>query len=117
MRSRKPWQRVAGAADTRIRGRAGQQIRLRRLARTDGLCEHCLDEGRPELAIVVNHKVPLAHGGLDVDENTENLCRRHDDIVTAQQFRKAEPIEARGIDASGRPSSPDHPWNRCRPRS
>lgn len=112
MSTRKSWQRPAGTQDNRIRGRAGQRIRQRRLARTDGLCEHCLEEGRTEIAIVVNHKIPLARGGEDVDDNTENLCSRHDDIVTAQQFGKAEPIEARGVDRSGRPSSPDHPWNR-----
>jgi 5-methylcytosine-specific restriction protein A len=109
---RQPWSRAAGTPDHRIRGRAGQQIRKRRLLRTAGLCERCLDEGRTELATVVNHKTPLAHGGLDVDDNTENLCHHHDALITAQQFGKADPIEARGIDASGRPSSPDHPWNK-----
>ena len=81
------------------------------MARTGGLCEHCLEEGRTELATIVNHKIPLARGGEDVDENTENLCDRHDAIVTAAQFGKAAPIEARGIGADGRPTSPDHAWN------
>jgi 5-methylcytosine-specific restriction protein A len=76
----------------------------------------CLDEGRTELATVVNHIVPLAHGGEDIDDNTENLCDRHDDIVTAQQFGKAAPIEGRGVGANGRPTSSDHPWN-LRPRT
>lgn len=65
---------------------------------------------------MVNHKVPLAHGGLDVDDNTENLCGRHDAEATAQQFGRAEPVEARGTGVDGRPTSPDHPWNRGRPR-
>jgi 5-methylcytosine-specific restriction protein A len=72
----------------------------------------CLDEGLTSLATVVNHKIPLARGGHDVDENTENLCARHDDIVTARQFSMAEPIEGRGVNVSGRPTSPDHAWNR-----
>jgi 5-methylcytosine-specific restriction protein A len=72
----------------------------------------CLNEGRTELATIVNHKIPLARGGEDTDQNTENLCDRHDELVTAQQFGKAEPIEARGVNAAGRPTSPDHPWNR-----
>jgi 5-methylcytosine-specific restriction enzyme A len=109
MAERKPWQRTG--PDTRIRGREGQRLRQRRLARTSGLCERCLDEGRTTLATVVNHKLPLAHGGEDVDENTENLCDRHDAIVTAQQFGKRNP-EERGVDRQGRPTSPDHPWNR-----
>lgn len=100
-----------GKPDLRKRGRAGQRDRKRRLERTGGLCEACLDEGRTELATVVNHKIPLAHGGPDVDENTENLCDRHDAIATAKQFGKAEPIQARGVAVSGRPTSPDHPWN------
>lgn len=70
----------------RLRGRAGKAQRLRRLARTRGLCEECLKEGRTEAAKIVNHKVPLVHGGPDTDDNTENLCKRHDEIVTAKQF-------------------------------
>lgn len=35
---------------------------------------------------MVNHKVPLVHGGADTDENTENLCRPCDLIATAKQF-------------------------------
>jgi 5-methylcytosine-specific restriction protein A len=107
---RKPWQRTG--PDKRLRGRAGQAQRARRLARTDGLCEICDAEGRVTLASVVNHKVPLARGGEDTDENTENLCDKHDAIVTAQQFGKAEPIKAKGTGRDGRPTSAEHPWNR-----
>ena len=112
MAHRKAWQR--SGPDTRLRGRAGQAQRQRRLARTHGLCEACNAEGLVTLATVVNHKVPLARGGADTDENTENLCDRHDAIVTAQQFGKREPIEAKGIGRDGRPTSADHPWNRSR---
>ena len=70
----------------RLRGRAGVEQRKRRLARTNGLCERCLEEGRTRIATVVNHKVPLIHGGSDEDENTENLCRPHDIKATAKQF-------------------------------
>lgn len=87
-------------------------MRARRLARTDGLCEMCDAEGLVTLATVVNHKVPLAHGGADVDANTENLCARHDAIVTSVQFDRAEPVKAKGIGRDGRPTSADHPWNR-----
>lgn len=111
--NRAAWSRADGTPDKRRRGRAGQRDRKRRLARTHGLCEMCLDEGRTTLATVVNHKLPLALGGEDVDDNTENLCDRHDAEVTARQFGKAVPIEAKGVDGSGRPTSPDHPWNRA----
>ncbi|APZ98057.1 hypothetical protein BWQ93_05860 [Sphingopyxis sp. QXT-31] len=96
----------------RLRGRAGQKARARRLARTDGLCERCLDRGIVRLADEVNHKVPLDHGGEDVDENTENLCKPCHLGVTAEQFGHAAPIKGRGIGRDGRPTSPDHPWNR-----
>lgn len=110
MAERKPWQRTG--PDTRIRGSAGQKLRARRLARTHGLCEMCEAEGLSTLATVVNHKVRLADGGLDVDENTENLCKRHDDEVTAAQAGKRLAVEGKGVDRSGRPTSGDHPWNR-----
>jgi len=110
MAVRKAWDR--NGPDRRVRGSAGQRMRKRRLARTDGLCEMCDSEGLTTLATVVNHKVPLARGGEDVDGNTENLCARHDAIVTAAQFNKAEPIKGKGVDRDGRPTSAAHPWNR-----
>jgi 5-methylcytosine-specific restriction protein A len=106
----------------RLRGRAGQAQRLRRLRRTDGLCERCAGIGRwsgnglgrTTIATVVNHIVPLVHGGSDDDANTENLCTPCDLEVTAQQFGHAAPVEGRGVARSGRPTSVDHPWNRTR---
>ncbi|HEX2594793.1 MAG TPA: HNH endonuclease [Rhizomicrobium sp.] len=101
----------------RLRGRVGQAQRARRLKRTDGLCEHCLKLGRTTLATVVNHIVPLVQGGSDEDSNTENVCREHDLIETAKQFGHNVTADGRGIGRSGRPTSPDHPWNRAPRRS
>lgn len=70
----------------RLRGRAGQRARSRRLARTNGLCERCAASGIVREAEEVNHKIALAHGGEDVDENTENLCQPCHKTVTADQF-------------------------------
>lgn len=78
----------------RLRGRKAVAQRIRRLRSTKGLCERCLGlnrwkgkgTGRTEVATVVNHIIPLAHGGSDEDENTENLCRACDLYVTAEQF-------------------------------
>ena len=78
----------------RLRGRAAVEQRKRRLQRTNGLCERCEGRGRwagnglgrITAASVVNHIVPLIHGGSDEDDNTENLCGPCDKIVTAQQF-------------------------------
>lgn len=93
----------------RLRGRAGQRQRKRRLMRTQGLCEHCLATGRTEVADVVDHVVPLALGGLDVDGNTRNLCKPCHVKVTAEQFDLRTRIAGVGVD--GRPTSADHPWN------
>ena len=79
--------------------------------RTSGLCEMCLAESRTEAATVVDHEVPLALGGLDVDGNTRNLCERHHAEVTAEQFGHERRAGGRGVAADGRPTSPDHPWN------
>lgn len=95
----------------RLRGRAGQRQRQRRLRHTNGLCELCLAAGLTRLADVVDHIVPLARGGSDEDVNTRNLCDEHHREVTAEQFNQHVARAARGIARSGRPSSPDHPWN------
>jgi 5-methylcytosine-specific restriction protein A len=90
----------------RLRGRAAVAQRKRRLARTHGLCERCSGlnrwhgqgTGRVSVATVVNHIIPLAHGGSDEDDNTENLCRECDLIVTAEQFGYRAPKRQIGRD-------------------
>ncbi|HET7255576.1 MAG TPA: HNH endonuclease signature motif containing protein [Xanthobacteraceae bacterium] len=99
--ARKPWHRDPSQPDARLRGRAGQRQRKRRLARTNGLCEECLKLGRYVEATIVNHVIPLARGGEDVDENTENLCARHDEIATAKQFGRKVTV---AVDAGGWPT-------------
>ena len=96
----------------RLRGRAGQQQRLRRLKRTNGLCEKCVEEGVTRLATRVDHIRPLALGGSDEDSNTRNLCEPHHRIVTAEQFGHATSTHQRGCDRAGRPIDPAHPWSR-----
>ena len=96
----------------RLRGRAGQAQRRRRLLRTDGLCEMCGALNRTAIATVVDHIVPLAKGGSDDDSNTRNLCDEHHREVGVIQFEQHAATGARGIGRSGRPTSPDHPWNR-----
>jgi hypothetical protein len=58
----------------RLRGRAGKAQRDRRLRRTKGLCEKCLEKGIVRPATIVDHVQPVAFGGADEDENTQNLC-------------------------------------------
>ncbi|WBO23944.1 HNH endonuclease signature motif containing protein [Sphingomonas abietis] len=95
----------------RLRGRAGQRQRLRRLKRTSGLCEMCRDAGRVEPATVVDHIRPLALGGDDSDGNTRNLCDGHHAEVTAEQFGTTAAAGLGGSDARGLPINPAHPWN------
>ncbi|MBB4618973.1 HNH endonuclease [Sphingomonas abaci] len=95
----------------RLRGRAGQAQRARRLARTDGLCERCDADDRVTLATVVDHIVPLAKGGTDEDDNTRNLCDPCHREVTAEQFGHARQVALGACDVNGWPTDPRHPWN------
>lgn len=70
----------------RLRGAKGVAQRKRRLLRSMFLCEWCLDKGRIASANVVDHILPLALGGEDVDENTRNLCNDCHRKATAEQF-------------------------------
>lgn len=93
----------------RKRGRPGQRQRKRRLQRSKGLCEACLRKGISRLAVEVHHKIALAQGGSDEDDNTENLCKPCHDQATAEQFGFAS-VE-RGVDIEGRPTFSKHHWN------
>lgn len=84
----------------RLRGRAGVAQRKRRMARTHWLCEHCPPHSKRE-ATVVDHIVPLAHGGDDSDGNTRNLCKACNAKATAEQFGLRAP--KRQISLSGWP--------------
>lgn len=57
----------------RKRGRKAVEQRARRL-RAEPLCRHCLAQGVTRAAEVIDHIVPLAHGGTDDDTNTQALC-------------------------------------------
>ena len=56
------------------------------MMRSHYLCQMCAEVGRVKGATVVDHIIPLAKGGLDIDENTRNLCDDHHREVTALQF-------------------------------
>ena len=69
----------------RLRGRAAVAQRLRRL-RTEPLCRDCAAKGIVVAATVVDHIVPLALGGDDIDANTRSLCTPCHGTRTAEQF-------------------------------
>lgn len=56
------------------------------MERTYWLCEDCLSAGIVRSATVADHVIPLSRNGLDIDENTRNLCDDCHRIRTAEQF-------------------------------
>jgi 5-methylcytosine-specific restriction protein A len=72
-------------------------LRKRRMERTNWLCEDCLSFNITRQAEVVDHIKPLSQGGLDVDENTRNLCTPCHEVRTAEQFDR-RPRHAIGLD-------------------
>lgn len=58
------------------------------MARSNGLCQDCLNANprRLQRADVVDHILPLAKGGDDVDSNTRNLCNPCHEKRTGEQF-------------------------------
>lgn len=74
-----------GRVTERLRGRAGQEQRLRRLM-AEPLCRDCRDRGLVVPATVPDHIVPLAKGGTDTDDNIRCLCDPCHRKRTAEQF-------------------------------
>lgn len=75
------WRTRSGPEPTRIRGRALQRLRLRLFARAPW-CVHCLADGRQRAAVIRDHTVPLAEGGLDDETNEQGLCQDCSDAKT-----------------------------------
>ncbi|MDR8396986.1 HNH endonuclease [Paraburkholderia sp. USG1] len=69
----------------RTRGRKWMKIRARILDR-DPVCVRCLEQDRTSLSVIVDHVVPLDHGGTDADDNLRGLCLDCHDAVTRDQF-------------------------------
>lgn len=57
----------------RIRGRRLARIREQHF-RANPLCVRCEAKGRVRLATELDHKVALANGGTDTDDNRQGLC-------------------------------------------
>ena len=84
----------------RLRGRAGQKQRERRLQRTNYLCEDCLAQGIIRLANIVDHIIP--HKGdykLMWDRsNWQPLCKPHHDADKQAIDRGGKPKQRIGVD-------------------
>ena len=70
------------------------------------LCVLCLDAGRLEPAVEVDHRVPLSKGGDDTTDNMQGLCKACHDIKTAGDLNR----KPKGCDPDGLPMDPRHPW-------
>lgn len=74
-----------GRTTERLRGRRAVEARASYL-RLHPLCKHCLAVGRVELAVEVDHVVPLFKGGDDTSDNKQGLCKPCHADKTAQDM-------------------------------
>lgn len=77
---REPWQRRT--AQKRLRGRAAVNRRLAIAMRQEWRCERCGE--LLEASYEVDHRVPLAKGGRDTDDNLQALHRRCHEAKTRE---------------------------------
>ena len=65
----------AHGSKRQVKGRHLQKRRLRILA-AQPLCVDCMAIERVRIAQEIDHRVPLAEGGQDVEDNLQPLCKR-----------------------------------------
>jgi 5-methylcytosine-specific restriction protein A len=75
---------MAGLADRRKRGRAGQRERQQVLDE-EPFCRRCLKAGKHVASDVVDHIRPLSRGGSDERSNKQGLCRPCHDAKSAAE--------------------------------
>ena len=66
----------------RIRGREHGRIKKRILLRDGFECQVC---GHVAVDLIVDHRVPLAIGGAESDENRQLLCPTCHDVKSAKE--------------------------------
>lgn len=67
-------------------GRRRQETRDR-IARLRPWCPYCEEAGRLQLGVILDHRVPIADGGGDEDENLQMICHDHNREKTARESR------------------------------
>jgi 5-methylcytosine-specific restriction protein A len=92
-----------------------QRLRKQKLQR-DPLCEACLQHGKIEPAIAVDHRKPIKAGGEPFPhlDQLAALCEGcHNTKTRAEQLgREPAPKVVKGCDARGNPLDPNHDWYR-----
>jgi 5-methylcytosine-specific restriction endonuclease McrA len=80
------------------------------------LCEYCLNDGKIEVAVAVDHIVPINRGGdpyPPLDHLMSCCASHHNQKTRAEQLDK--PFKPKGIcgcDVHGNPLDPKHDWYR-----
>jgi 5-methylcytosine-specific restriction protein A len=75
------------------------------------LCRLCTAAGRTVRATDVDHIIPIALGGAELDpDNFRSLCRSCHSAVTARQLNKTDK-PMKGCNDEGQPIDPAHPWH------
>jgi 5-methylcytosine-specific restriction protein A len=93
--------------------------RLRKLKLQERpLCGACLQVGRIESAVVVDHRVRIKGGGdpFPALDQLASLCARCHNTKTRAEQAGEENWLVKGCDVFGYPLDPNHPWNRERSR-
>ena len=80
----------------RLRGRAGQQARQRRLS-LHPLCAECLARGIVTATTEIDHITALKDGGTDTDDNVQGLCGPCHAAKTARDMGYRQRVEI-GLD-------------------
>jgi len=73
---------------TRIRGRQRQAARTR-LFQRQPFCEPCQARGQLVLATIRDHRIPLAEGGDEIEQNEQAICARCHAEKTQQESQRA----------------------------
>lgn len=76
-------------ATKRVTGRKLQQLRHELFSR-DPLCAECVRHGRLTLATQRDHKIPLAEGGQDSEDNVQGLCKPCHEEKSLQERIRAQ---------------------------
>lgn len=96
------------------RGYGAAHVKMRaHLIATVVLCEECSRNGKVTVGTIADHIIPKAKGGGDERGNYQLLCEPCSDAKTLIESGAKPKPEGAGIARSGRPSSPDHPWNKA----
>lgn len=80
------WRRYTPTVE-RTSGRTLQRQR-RMLFKKHPLCVKCDAEGRTTAAEIRDHIIPLTEGGLDVESNTQALCKACHDLKSQEEAKR-----------------------------